>query len=152
MKVQLIKLGHIKSKEIDSLCESYLKRLKPLVKVEILTLKDQAGAKGERNSSILSNIGTKPGRKIFLLDERGKKLSSAGYAQFFRSMQENPATKEICLVIGGAFGFSDDVRNSVDGMISFSDMVFPNEIAWLLLVEQTYRAFSILAGSNYHHD
>jgi 23S rRNA (pseudouridine1915-N3)-methyltransferase len=151
LKLQLVKIGPIKSKEIDSLCDNYLKRLKPYIKTETIVLKDPDGAKGERNDSILSTLNQSSGHKVFLLDERGKKLSSEEFAQFFKNHKDEPATKSVSLVVGGAFGFSKEVRKNADGLISFSDMVFPNEIAWLILNEQSYRGFSILAGSSYHH-
>lgn len=151
MKLKLVKVGPIKSKEIESLCSDFIKRLRPYIKVETLTLKDSDGAKGERNGSILETLGQDGSHKVFLLDERGQKYSSEKFAAFYKKLKDNPSVKTVSLVVGGAFGFTEEMRKGADGLISFSDMVFPNEIAWLILTEQTYRGFSILAGSSYHH-
>lgn len=151
MKLRLVKIGPIKSKEISKLCDDYLKRIRPYIKVETIILKDQDGPKSQRNSSILETLEQSGSHKVFILDERGKQFSSEGFAEFFKKQKDNPSTKTVSLVVGGAYGFSEQVRKQADGLISFSNMVFPNEIAWLILAEQTYRGFSILAGSNYHH-
>lgn len=141
MKIKLVKIGPIKSKEIKTLSEDYIRRLQVYTKIEVSFIKDQ-------NFNTLKKEGS---GRVFLLDQYGDKYSSEEFAELLKNLQDNPTIKVVTLVIGGAYGFSEEIKKRADGIISFSDMVFPNELAWLILCEQTYRALSIMAGSKYHH-
>lgn len=87
---------------------------------------------------------------VIIADERGKNISSPEFAhklddQFIHS-------KNIVILIGGAYGFSENTRKNADFVWSFSNLVFPHQIARLIVAEQIYRASQILAGSPYHHE
>lgn len=152
MKIKLIKIGPIKTKEIDTLYKDYVKRLSRFAQIETLFLKDPEESPTKKTSPFdLFLSKTTTSEKIYLLDERGEQMSSISYSSFLKKQIDTPAVKSLCLVVGGAYGFSDDHRSQANGLISLSNMVFPNELAWLILTEQTYRGFSILAGTNYHH-
>lgn len=86
---------------------------------------------------------------VILLDERGELLSSL---QFSQKLTSAMATKEVIFVIGGAYGVDDDFREKADLSLSLSRMVFPHQIARLVLVEQIYRAFAISRNLPYHHE
>jgi 23S rRNA (pseudouridine1915-N3)-methyltransferase len=88
---------------------------------------------------------------LILLDEKGKNPSSREFADFFQKKM-NGGTRSLCLVIGGAYGFSDEVYNRAESLLSFSKMTFSHEMIRLMLVEQVYRAFTIIKGESYHHD
>ena len=86
---------------------------------------------------------------VILTDERGKNLSSPEFAAKLENLFVN--SKNIVIIIGGAYGFPEEIRKKADLMWSFSNLVFPHQIARLIVAEQIYRATLILAGSPYHH-
>ena len=87
---------------------------------------------------------------VICCDERGENISSREYSQ--RLEKAFNGGKDVVILIGGAYGFSDEIRERADMVWSFSRLVFPHRIARLIVVEQTYRAAQILAGGPYHHD
>ncbi len=88
---------------------------------------------------------------VVLLDERGKSLSSIDFSQFFERQMVG-GVKRIVFIIGGAFGVSPEVIKRANSTISLSRMVFPHQLVRLILVEQLYRAISIIKGEKYHHE
>jgi 23S rRNA (pseudouridine1915-N3)-methyltransferase len=87
---------------------------------------------------------------VVLLDERGKQLSSEGFAQFIQS-RANESVKNIVFVIGGAYGVSEEVAQRANYKWSLSQLVFPHQLVRLILAEQVYRACSIIRNEKYHH-
>lgn len=87
---------------------------------------------------------------LLLLDERGKLLSSEGLATFIET-RANESTKNIVLLIGGAYGVSEDVMKRANFKWSLSPLVFPHQLVRLILAEQVYRACSIIRNEKYHH-
>ena len=92
-----------------------------------------------------------PGDRLILLDERGKEQDSWGFAQWMQK-QMNTGPKRMIFVVGGAYGFSSDIRERADAKISLSKMTFSHQMVRLFFVEQLYRAFSILNNEPYHND
>ena len=86
---------------------------------------------------------------VILTDERGENLSSPAFAKTLEKAQIS--SKNIIILIGGAYGFPEEIRQKSDLIWSFSNLVFPHQIARLIVAEQIYRAQEILAGSPYHH-
>ena len=86
---------------------------------------------------------------VVICDERGKNISSEAYSDLLE--RAFLGSKNIVILIGGAFGFSEEIRRKADFVWSFSDLVFPHMIARLIVAEQTYRAQEIKKGSHYHH-
>jgi len=149
MNWRIIKLGKIGKKEIKILSHEYQKRTRSWGKFEIIEIKDPGI---HDMDEVLKVCQIQSGNFVILLDERGKKFNSPSLALFFKEKIENPAIKQITLVVGGSYGVSEDVRKKVDFMWSLSDLVFPNEIAWLIMWEQLYRSWSILNKTGYHHE
>jgi len=87
---------------------------------------------------------------LVLMDERGKMLTSPQWAQQFQQMM-NQGTKTLVILIGGAFGVTDEVRKQAKQVWSLSSLVFPHQLVRLVLAEQVYRTFSILNNTPYHH-
>ena len=83
-------------------------------------------------------------------DERGENISSDEYSRRLGGAFLN--SKNVVILIGGAYGFTDEIRNRADFVWSFSKLVFPHMIARLIAVEQTYRAQEIAHGGKYHHE
>ena len=90
------------------------------------------------------------GDRVILLDEKGAEHSST---QFAASLQKemNAGTKRIVFIVGGAFGFSDELYSLADKKLSLSKMTLTHEMVRLVFVEQLYRAFTIIKGEKYHH-
>ena len=93
--------------------------------------------------------GSHPAHGIAILDSRGKQLSSEEFAQYLQDYQDrNP--QPLILAIGPADGFSDEMRTAANSAISLGKMTMAHELARVVLLEQVYRAFTILKGHPYH--
>jgi 23S rRNA (pseudouridine1915-N3)-methyltransferase len=154
MQIKVILIGKTSTPYIKEGVDIYLKRLKHYVKLEMVEIgdvnyKERDRQKEKEGESILKHI--KPDDVVFLLDEKGDNPSSRDFAQFFQKKM-NAGTKQMVLVIGGAFGFSKEVYDRSNGLLSFSKMTFSHEMIRLFMLEQIYRAFTILKGESYHND
>lgn len=88
--------------------------------------------------------------RLILLDEKGKEYDSPGFAGFVQQ-QMNSGIKNLVFVVGGPYGFSEDVHKRANGKLSLSKMTFSHQMVRLFFVEQVYRAMTILKGEPYHH-
>lgn len=143
MKLMLAWIGKSKDVAISSLTGEYLKRLQRYVAAEGRELSDQ---------SALLKLISRHGRTapvLILLDSRGKQLSSEELAAFVRD-QRDRGSQELIFAIGPADGWSDETRTKADLQLSLGRMTLPHELARVVLSEQLYRAFTILAGHPYH--
>lgn len=104
--------------------------------------------KENESTSILKTL--KPDDVVVLLDERGKQWSNQKLADKIEQLQ-NQSTKRLAIIIGGAFGVSEEARRRSNYVVALSSLVFPHQIVRLLVVEQLYRTYSILADGKYHH-
>jgi len=105
--------------------------------------------KEKEGTLILNKI--KPGDQLILLDERGEQYRSVDFSKFLQKKM-NSGVKHIVFVIGGPYGFSEEVYRKAQGKVSFSKMTFSHQMFRLLVVEQIYRAFTILRNEPYHHE
>lgn len=134
----------------------YFKKIKPYNSIELVILQtpkkaattDTEKTKLQEEELILKRL--QPQHHLVLLDERGKLLSSPQWAQQFQQMM-NQGVKTMVLLIGGAYGVTDKVKQEAKQVWSLSSLVFPHQMVRLILAEQVYRAFSILNNSPYHH-
>jgi 23S rRNA (pseudouridine1915-N3)-methyltransferase len=144
VKLKIAWIGKTKNPAIQSLTDEYLKRISRYVEVEGLALSDEPALLKFRSKS-----GSRPAHTLVLLDMRGKQLSSEEFAGFLESHQaRNP--QPLLLAIGGADGFSDQARQSATAIFSLGNMTLAHELARIVLLEQVYRAFTILKGHPYH--
>jgi 23S rRNA (pseudouridine1915-N3)-methyltransferase len=88
---------------------------------------------------------------VVLLDERGKELRTAEFAEWLEK-KFAVSIKKVVFIIGGPWGFSEEVYSRADFRLSLSKMTFPHQLVRLLFVEQLYRAFTIIKGEPYHHE
>ena len=142
MKFKIAWIGK-KTKEpaIQALTDEYLKRISRYVPVEGVSLKDEAA---------LKNVGGRGIRSfLVLLDSRGKQLSSEELAKFLGNYQDQ-SSSPLVFVIGPANGFSEEARGSASLLLSLGKMTLAHELARVVLLEQLYRAFTILKGHPYH--
>jgi 23S rRNA (pseudouridine1915-N3)-methyltransferase len=146
MSLRIIAIGKKHEAWIADGIERYQKRLRPPFASSWILLphshkKGTAGAQ-EESERIKSRL--KDGDFVIVLDERGTQLSSPALADMF--MQQTAAGSEIVLVIGGAYGVSEELRRSADYVWSLSSLVFPHQLVRLIVVEQLYRAQTITNG------
>ena len=155
MKIRIVCIGKTTDAKINSLCEEYLKRLFHYARVEVeyLELKkkklNESKVKLEEGKLILSKV--EKGSTLILLDELGKEFNSEAYANFLQKCM-NSSQKEIVFVVGGAYGFSEEVYKRANHKIALSKMTFTHQMVRLIFTEQLYRAFTILKGEKYHHN
>ncbi len=151
MKIKIAWIGKTKEPAIASLTEEYLKRISRYVQVEGVTLRDEVALLETCGRALARKPGTKAGAKptLVLMDSRGKEFSSEQFARFLADYQDrNPLP--LVLAVGGADGFSDAARAAAQHTISLGKMTLAHELARVVLLEQVYRAFTILKGHPYH--
>jgi 23S rRNA (pseudouridine1915-N3)-methyltransferase len=150
--IRLIFVGRVKEEWLKEQIEEYVKRIGRFTRIQIDEVKDEKilgndyskikKAEGERILKLLDDD------YVIALDHNGKSLDSPEFAQALKkSSQEH---RRLTFVVGGALGLSDDVLKRCNLKLSLSKMTFTNQMVRLLLVEQVYRAFTILAGMEYH--
>ena len=144
MKLKIAWIGKTRDPAIQSLTDEYLKRISRYAEVEGLALPDEAALLRMREKS-----GLRPAHTIVLLDSRGKQLSSEEFAQFLQNHQDR-SPRPLLLAVGPADGFSDQARNAASTLLSLGKMTLAHELARVVLLEQVYRAFTILKVHPYH--
>jgi|SRR5690554_3171417 len=156
MNIKLLAIGKTDDKNLQTLIEQYQKRLSFYVKFDLeivpdiknvknLSEKEQKEKEGEL---ILAKIS--PTDQLILFDENGKAFSSVGFSEYLQKKM-NSGVKTLVFVIGGPYGFSDLVHQKATEKVSLSQMTFSHQMIRLFVVEQIYRAFTILRNEPYHH-
>lgn len=156
MKIQLICVGKTERAYLKEGESEYLKRLKhycSFEKIEISELKNakklsEDQIKIEEGKLILAKVDRST--QLILLDENGKSFSSVGFSKYLQK-KFNQGGKSIVFVVGGAYGFSDELYARSNGKISLSEMTFSHQMVRIFFIEQIYRALTILKGEPYHH-
>lgn len=147
MKIKIAWIGKTKESAIASLTDEYLKRIARYAPAEGIPLRDEAALLEMCGRSAASKGGTKS--TLVLMDSRGKEFSSEQFAKFLGDYQDrNPLP--LVFAVGGADGFSDASRAAAQQTISLGKMTLAHELARVVLLEQLYRAFTILKGHPYH--
>lgn len=157
LKIKFICIGKTSKTFLEEGENEYLKRLKHYVQVERIEIPDLKNQKKlsfdqikeQEGKEILAKLQS--GDQLILLDEHGKMFTSVEFAQ---SLQQkfNSGGKAIAFVVGGAYGFSDDVYALATAKISLSKMTFSHQMVRMIFFEQLYRALTILKGEPYHHE
>jgi len=146
VKIKVAWIGKTKEPAIQALTDEYLKRISRYADVASLALKDEAAilslAAGERQRQ------PKERHKLILLDSRGSQFSSEELAEFLEREQVNATP--LLFAIGGSDGFSEEARRQARFTLSLGKMTLPHELARVVLLEQLYRAFTILKRHPYH--
>ena len=157
MKIRLVVIGKTNSSYLKNGERDYEDRLKHYCKFEELLIPPiKNGGKLSYNEYkikegmlILKNIAPKD--QVILLDKAGKSLSSIDFSNYL-NQKLLYSSKRLVFVVGGAFGFSEEVYKRSDSRLSFSKMTFSHQMIRLIFKEQLYRAFTILKGEKYHHE
>ncbi|CAL2092920.1 23S rRNA (pseudouridine(1915)-N(3))-methyltransferase RlmH [Tenacibaculum sp. 190524A05c] len=157
MKIKLLAVGKTDDKNLNQLIELYQNRLKHYVKFELDIIPDiknaknlsEAQQKEKEGDLILSKLQNTD--QLILLDDKGKQYTSIEFSQFLQKKM-NSGIKQLVLVIGGPYGFSEAVYKKAGGKLSLSKMTFSHQMIRLFIVEQIYRGFTILRNEPYHHE
>lgn len=157
MNIELLTVGKTNIKYIKEGIEEYTNRLRHYISFTITSIPDlkniskldkeqQKNAEGEKILASLQNSDY-----VVLLDERGKQYTSLEFSKYIEKTILSGARKMV-FIVGGPFGFSQQVYQRADAMLSLSKMTFNHEMIRLFFTEQVYRAMTILRGEKYHHE
>jgi 23S rRNA (pseudouridine1915-N3)-methyltransferase len=156
MTIKLLVLGKTDTSQLHQLIEEYRNRLKHYIKFELEIIPDLKNTKNlseklqkeKEGDAILNKLN--PTDVLVLLDENGKQKTSVEFSEYLQKNM-NSGLKQLVFVIGGPYGFSDAVYQKSQDRISLSKMTFSHQMVRLFMVEQLYRAFTILRNEPYHH-
>jgi 23S rRNA (pseudouridine1915-N3)-methyltransferase len=153
LKVRLLSIGKDRSGLFEPGVQEYASRLEHYTRFELVELSEASGrklkpgdAKAAEAQAILAR--RKPQDWLVALDERGKALDSVELSRYLAKAQTG--AKDLLFVIGGDEGLEDSVRQAAHLTLSLSRMTLPHRLARLVLIEQIYRAFTLLKGEPYH--
>ena len=157
MKIKLILVGKTNAKYLAEGEKEYEKRLKHYTKFEEIIIPDvkhlgklsESELKKKEGQLILAKLENSD--HVILLDDKGKSYSSVEFANFLQQKM-NTSLKSLVFVVGGAYGFSDEVYERANLKLSLSKMTFSHQMVRFIFKEQLYRGFSILRGEKYHHE
>jgi 23S rRNA (pseudouridine1915-N3)-methyltransferase len=153
MKIHLVWIGKTKDAHCAALVNEFLKRLSRYVSIELSELKEASGsadeAKVKQAESLKILAAVERDDLVILLDEKGSSLSSIEFSELINA-QRNSSIKRVAFIIGGFAGVSDEVKKRAQLTLALSKMTLTHEFARVLLTEQIYRAYTLLAGVPYH--
>ena len=155
MKLAFLFVGGGKEEWLSSLTDEYMTKLKPFCQVEVVRLKPSKQARASADQKLADETealmrAIKKDDVVILCDERGQALSSRKFSEkMIRCFERG---RRLVIVVGGAFGFSKEIRERADWTWSLSTLVFNHHIAQAVVFEQTYRAFAIWKNLPYHND
>ena len=156
MKITLLVIGKTDAEYLKTGIEEYAKRLKHYISFELKVVpalkqtKNLSEMQQKQKEGELLLAQTSNGDSIILLDENGKHDNSVGFSKFIETNMVN-GTRNLIFMIGGPYGFSDEVYQRSTGKVSLSLMTFSHQMVRLIFVEQLYRAMTIIKGEPYHH-
>lgn len=155
MKISIINVGRVRQSFIKEGEQEYLKRLQStpyaltLIELGLEAPESLSPAEVQEREAqeLLKRLDGY--EYIVVLDERGKHLASKELAQFFEKRMQ-AGTRSVAFVIGGAYGFSEKIRQRADYVLSLSALTLPHQLSRLVLVEQVYRSYTLMKGIAYH--
>ena len=157
MKIVLLTIGKTSEKYLIEGIAQYQKRLKHYTQFEMLEIPNLKNAKNFSNAELMKKEGELMMKQLqnsdhlVLLDDKGKDFTSLKFAQKLQSWMLS-GKKRLVFVVGGAYGFSEDVYARGNEKLSLSKMTFTHQMVRLFFVEQIYRGYTILNNEPYHHE
>lgn len=157
MKITLITVGKTDRDWVKQGLDIYVSRLKHYIPFSINEIPELKNVSALSKEQIKSREGelilkfVKPTDDLILLDERGKEYTSMELAKVIQD-KISYSNKDIVYVIGGAYGFSEEVYRRANSKMSLSKMTFSHQMVRAIFAEQIYRAFTIIRGEPYHHE
>jgi len=157
MKINLIVISKTDQKYMQEGVQEYVKRLSRYIQFELTEIPDLKNAKNlstdeqkkKEGELIVSKI--EKGSEIILLDDKGKDYTSMQFSKLLQDKM-NSGIKTLTFVVGGPYGFSEDVYAVAQSKFSLSKMTFSHQMVRLIFLEQLYRGFTILKNEPYHHE
>lgn len=158
MNIKIICVGTIKEKFFKEAIAEYAKRLKPFCNFEVCEIPECKLRKNFSNSDIINTLDIEKNKMLSYVNKNtytiamcieGKELSSIELSELVKSVTLS-GKSSIAFIIGSSFGLDNDLKNSADFRLSMSKFTLPHQLARVVLVEQIYRAFQIIAGTKYH--
>ncbi len=155
MRITLIENGKTRDSFIKEGVELFRKRVVRYVPFKIETIPDLKNTRSKTMKEVQNQEGTlllkrvKPTDYVILLDERGKEQNSISFAEYINGLEGR--VNHVVFVIGGPYGFSEEVYKRADARLSLSKLTFSHQLVRVFFMEQLYRAFTILKGEPYHH-
>ena len=156
MRITLMLVGKTTDSRLQSLIDDYRQRLTHYVPFDLVVIPDLKNGKSLSEEQVKSTEGEAilsrltPSMDVILLDEHGKEFRSVELADWLQ--KKMASGRDLTLIIGGPYGFSEAVYQRANGKLSLSRMTFSHQMVRLLAVEQLYRAMTILRGEPYHHE
>ena len=157
MKITIIWTGDTSEKYLQTGISEYIKRLKHYTKLEIVELNYLKNAKSLSEAEIKNRESEQtiqkltPSDYVVILDEGGEEMKSMKFASFVQKHSVN-GTRNLVFIIGGAYGFSNELYAKAQYKMSLSQMTFSHQMIRLIFLEQLYRAYTIIKGEPYHHE
>ncbi len=152
MKLKVLWVGKSRDPWVKEALNDYAGRIRRYCPLELIDIRDEKGAEAEemrRRECERLEKHIPPGATLVLLDERGEQMDSPGLAAFI-GKQRDAGVGDLVFVIGGAYGFSEEFRRR-GKLLALSRMTFTHQMVRAFLLEQIYRAFTILNKEPYHH-
>ena len=140
MKIHLLMLGKTRAPELRALVDHYVRRIRPFCPIEVTEVRPAEAAR--------NGLRSEPRSHIVLLDAAGREWDSQEFARWLGRLRDQ-GTEELIFACGDAEGFPESWRARCDSKISLSRMTMAHELARVVLLEQIYRAFTILRGHPY---
>jgi len=141
MKIRLVMLGKTRREETRALLDDYVARIRRYAEIAVTEIR-------EATPAALRKLKMEPGATLVLLDAAGNQFTSAQFARWLGGLRDH-ASREVVFLCGDADGFPSELRTRAAQRISLSSFTMPHEFARVVLAEQIYRAFAILAGHPY---
>lgn len=157
MNIKLIAVGKTVKSYFTEAEEEYLKRLKHYIKINYIVIPELKKTKNLSVNEVKNKEGEliqkhlNPTDSVWLMDEKGKQKTSIEFADFLQQKM-NQGTKDLVFIIGGAFGFSDEIYQKYNAKLSLSKMTFSHQMIRTFLLEQIYRGMSIIKNQPYHNE
>lgn len=155
MRITLIESGKTKDPFIQQGVELYRSRVIRYAPFQIETVPDLKNTRNLSMKEVMEKEGqlllkrVKPADHMILLDERGREFDSISFAEYLNGLEGR--VSKLLFVIGGPFGFSEEVYKRADALLSLSKLTFSHQLVRVIFMEQLYRAYTILKGEPYHH-
>ena len=157
MKLTIVCMGKTRERFVQDGLEKYARYLRHYVELDLKVLKEEkirdlrdAPAIRRKEAETIYKALPHGASLIIALDERGEELTSHEFAAFLNHAQE-AGSRELVFILGGALGLDEAIREKAQKTVAMSRWTFTHEIARLILLEQLYRAFTIITGKTYHY-
>lgn len=155
MKIHLIFVGKTRESYLREGIEDYLRRLRRYVPVQVTVVRAEPRLGDRVDEAVIAKESGRvaaevhPGSYLVVVDRQGKQMTSNKLAGWWSQM-EHGGCRGLCFAVGGVRGFSDELRRRADMLLSLGKMTYTHEMSRLILLEQLYRARTILRGEKYH--